>query len=61
MPKRPQPDQDRASKKLWDSAAWRDAGFFLHYLRPHFNVFIPALIALAITLLLISIPLHLEQ
>ena len=49
MPKRPQPDQDRASKKLWDSAAWRDAGFFLHYLRPHFNVFIPALIALAIT------------
>lgn len=43
------PDQERASKKLWDSAAWRDAGFFLHYLRPHFNVFIPALIALALT------------
>ena len=43
------PDQERASKKLWDSAAWRDAGFFLHYLRPHFGVFIPALIALAIT------------
>ena len=42
-------DQERASKKLWDSAAWRDAGFFLHYLRPHFNVFIPALIALALT------------
>jgi ATP-binding cassette subfamily B protein len=38
-----------ASKKLWDRAAWRDAGFFLTYLRPHFNVFIPALIALAIT------------
>jgi ATP-binding cassette, subfamily B, bacterial len=37
------------SKKLWDRAAWRDAGFFLRYLRPHFNVFIPALIALAIT------------
>lgn len=37
------------AKKLWDRAAWRDAGFFLHYLRPHFNVFIPALIALAIT------------
>jgi ATP-binding cassette subfamily B protein len=43
------PDQERASKKLWDSAAWRDTGFFLHYLRPHFGVFIPALIALAIT------------
>jgi ATP-binding cassette subfamily B protein len=43
------PDQERASKKLWDSAAWRDASFFLHYLRPHFNVFIPALIALALT------------
>ncbi|MBL9130990.1 MAG: ATP-binding cassette domain-containing protein [Verrucomicrobiaceae bacterium] len=41
--------EERASKKLWDSAAWRDAGFFLHYLRPHFNVFIPALIALATT------------
>ncbi|MBK8090987.1 MAG: ATP-binding cassette domain-containing protein [Verrucomicrobiaceae bacterium] len=49
MPKRPTPASDRASKKLWDSSAWRDAGFFLHYLRPHFNVFIPALIALAIT------------
>jgi ATP-binding cassette subfamily B protein len=42
-------DQERASKKLWDSAAWRDASFFIHYLRPHFHVFIPALIALAIT------------
>lgn len=37
------------TKKLWDRAAWRDTGFFLHYLRPHFNVFIPALIALAFT------------
>lgn len=37
------------SKKLWDRAAWRDAGFFLRYLRPHFNVFIPALVALAFT------------
>jgi len=41
--------EERASKKLWDRAAWKDAGFFLNYLRPHFNVFIPALIALAIT------------
>ncbi|WP_395742533.1 ABC transporter ATP-binding protein [Prosthecobacter sp.] len=41
--------EERASKKLWDRAAWRDAGFFLTYLRPHYNVFIPALIALAIT------------
>lgn len=37
------------TKKLWDRAAWRDTGFFLRYLRPHFNVFIPALIALAFT------------
>lgn len=41
--------EERASKKLWDRAAWKDAGFFLTYLRPHFNVFIPALVALAIT------------
>ena len=37
------------SKKIWDRAAWRDAAFFLNYLRPHFNVFIPALIALTLT------------
>ncbi len=43
------PEEERASKKLWDGAAWKDAGFFLTYLRPHYNVFIPALIALAIT------------
>ena len=41
--------EERASKKLWDRAAWKDAGFFLTYLRPHYKVFIPALIALAIT------------
>ena len=40
------------TKKIWDRAAWRDAAFFLRYLRPHFNVFIPALIALATTALL---------
>ncbi len=38
-----------ATKKLWDRAAWRDAAFFLRYLKPHANVFIPALIALALT------------
>ncbi|MDZ4286878.1 MAG: ABC transporter ATP-binding protein [Prosthecobacter sp.] len=37
------------SKKIWDRAAWRDAAFFLRYLRPHFNVFIPALVALTLT------------
>lgn len=42
-------DEERASKKLWDRAAWKDASFFLTYLRPHYKVFIPALIALAIT------------
>ncbi|MDF1813583.1 MAG: ABC transporter transmembrane domain-containing protein [Verrucomicrobiales bacterium] len=41
--------EERSSKKLWDKAAWKDAGFFLTYLRPHYKVFIPALIALAIT------------
>jgi ATP-binding cassette subfamily B protein len=40
------------SKKLWDRAAWKDAAFFLRYLRPHFNVFIPALGALALTAVL---------
>jgi len=43
------PEEERASKKLWDRAAWKEAGFFLTYLRPHSRVFIPALIALAIT------------
>jgi len=41
--------EERASKKLWDRAAWKDASFFLAYLRPHSKVFIPALIALAFT------------
>ncbi len=40
------------SKKIWDRTAWKDAAFFLRYLRPHFNVFIPALIALALTAVL---------
>jgi len=43
------PEEERASKKLWDRAAWKEAGFFLTYLRPHSRVFVPALIALAIT------------
>lgn len=41
-----------STKKLWDRAAWKDAAFFLRYLKPHNNVFIPALIALAFTALL---------
>ncbi len=50
MPQDPIPkSEERASKKIWDRTAWRDAAFFLTYLRPHFRVFIPALIALAIT------------
>lgn len=40
---------NKKGKKLWDTQAWRDAAFFLKYLRPHFNVFIPALIALVCT------------
>jgi ATP-binding cassette subfamily B protein len=42
-------ETERASKKLWDKSAWTDAGFFLDYLRPHFKVFIPAILALALT------------
>ncbi len=41
--------KEQASKKLWDRAAWKDAGFFLTYLRPHYKVFVPALFALALT------------
>ena len=41
--------EERASKKLWDRAAWKDASFFLTYLRPHYNVFLPALVVLAMT------------
>ncbi len=41
--------EDIPKKKLWDRAAWKDASFFLKYLRPHFNVFIPAMFALALT------------
>ena len=42
-------EAEQASKKLWDKSAWTDAGFFLDYLRPHFKVFIPAILALALT------------
>jgi ATP-binding cassette subfamily B protein len=41
-----------ATKKIWDRTAWKDAAFFLRYLKPHYNVFIPALIALAVTAVL---------
>jgi ATP-binding cassette, subfamily B, bacterial len=40
------------TKKIWDRTAWKDAAFFLRYLRPHYNVFIPALIALAFSAVL---------
>ncbi len=43
------PPDTLPAKKIWDRSAWRDAAFFLRYLRPHFNVFIPALLALATT------------
>ncbi len=35
--------------KMWDKDAWTGAKFFFNYLRPHLNVFVPALIALACT------------
>src|SRR3569623_709963 len=42
-------NEERAGKKLWDRAAWQDAAFFLKYLKPHYNVFIPAVLALAMS------------
>lgn len=42
-------NSESTSKKLWDSAAWKDAAFFWKYLYPHRWVFIPALFALGIT------------
>jgi len=44
-----EPTKEQDSKKLWDRTAWKDAGFFLTYLRPHYRVFVPALFALALT------------
>ncbi|MCX6858052.1 MAG: ABC transporter ATP-binding protein [Verrucomicrobia bacterium] len=44
-----------ATKKIWDRTAWKDAAFFLRYLRPNFRVFIPAMIALTITAVLQAI------
>ncbi|MDF1658197.1 MAG: ABC transporter transmembrane domain-containing protein [Verrucomicrobiales bacterium] len=44
-----EPPKEQDSKKIWDRAAWKDTGFFLTYLRPHYKVFIPALFALALT------------
>lgn len=35
--------------KLWEKDSWSGARFFFRYLRPHLNVFIPALLALACT------------
>ena len=44
-----EPPKEQANKKIWDRAAWKDTGFFLTYLRPHYKVFVPALFALALT------------
>jgi ATP-binding cassette subfamily B protein len=41
--------EDSKGKKIWDRGAWRDAAFFLRYLKPHARVFIPAMVALALT------------
>jgi ATP-binding cassette subfamily B protein len=38
--------QDRPGKKLWDREAWRDAGFFWTYLKPHRLVLCAAMAAL---------------
>lgn len=43
------PLQEPEKKKLWDRSAWTDAAFFVRYLRPQANVFVPALLALAVT------------
>ncbi len=42
-------ETEPASRKIWEKSAWADAAFFLEYLRPHFKVFIPAILVLALT------------
>jgi len=42
-------NEERAGKKLWDPTIKKDAAFFLNYLKPHYGVFVPALIALAVS------------
>lgn len=41
--------EERSGRRLWDRSAWQGSRFFLHYLKPHKSVFIPALFALAVT------------
>ena len=41
--------ETQPGKKIWDKGAWQDASFFLRYLRPHARVFVPAMLALALT------------
>ena len=43
------PSDQTKTRKLFDPEAWKAARFFLSYLRPHKHVFIPAMIALALT------------
>ena len=42
-------NEERAGKKLWDPTAKRDAAFFLGYLKPHFGILIPAIVALGLS------------
>ena len=42
-------NEERAGKKLWDPTIKKDAAFFLNYLKPHYGVFVPALVALAVS------------
>ncbi len=42
-------NEERAGKKLWDPTAKKDAIFFLNYLRPHYGILIPALLALVVS------------
>ncbi|MDB6073008.1 MAG: lipid ABC-type exporter, ATP-binding/permease protein MsbA [Verrucomicrobiaceae bacterium] len=42
-------NEERAGKKLWDPTAKKDAAFFLEYLKPHYGVFIPALLAIVVS------------
>ncbi len=50
--------KERPGKKLWDKAAWRDAAFFWRYLAPHKSVFIPAMLALVTTAVMMLVFFH---
>jgi ATP-binding cassette subfamily B protein len=50
--------EERPGKKIWDRQAWKDVAFFGRYLAPHKGVFIPAMLALVATALMMLVFFH---